>query len=401
MSQQQADVRSQARSGYDGKGGAKRPKDRLPPTLEWWEHIILWGSRIIGFVSLIGFFYICIITILSPANLPICACRAYLALILVLLAIIVDRTLRHRYAAHEARLQDRSEVEKLFEEANSVERRLINPEKPDNFDEKKDIVQGEIKRLKSIEPHGWTEYQLLFLKRLLVDFKKPDDLITYARSSLDELSEYAYDDAYRYDVERFGKWDARVEDAIFKLQTKLESEECKKEIIDEAAERLRAVQRTLLEHITEYEAYWAEGTSLIKNLIFVCIGAALIFIVMGIIPVLYYESPKLEVYNWGSFGVGGALTAILLHLYKLNRVEVGQTEGRGELQRAIIGSMLGFVAGVVLFWIIAGGIIATGTAVPELESPEFKDIGLSIVLAFAAGYFFEGVLDRVPKPLAG
>ena len=77
------------------------------------------------------------------------------------------------------------------------------------------------------------------------------------------------------------------------------------------------------------------------------------------------------------------------------------TEGKKELWRAIIGSVLGLVAGVLVYSIIAGGIITGGAAVPTIEcdiSSKCKAIGsvaLSVLWAVAAGFSFERIFERV------
>ena len=125
-----------------------------------------------------------------------------------------------------------------------------------------------------------------------------------------------------------------------------------------------------------------------------------IFIVMGLLPILYPGSNvSLGVLHWGVFGISGSTTAVLLYLYKSNRVEVGNTEGKSELWRAILGATLGFIAGVLIHSAISGGLIKTGTAIPELGSLDPKDVGLSIILPFVAGFWFEGIFDRIRRSL--
>ena len=102
-------------------------------------------------------------------------------------------------------------------------------------------------------------------------------------------------------------------------------------------------------------------------------------------------------YNWGLFGMVGALTSVLLALWKSELVEVGNTDGMKELQRAFLGAALGFVAGILSYCIVAGGIIATGSAVPNLESVSNMDITLSVIWGFVSGLFFERIFERVSE----
>ena len=59
---------------------------------------------------------------------------------------------------------------------------------------------------------------------------------------------------------------------------------------------------------------------------------------------------------------------------------------------------ISIVAGILIFSTIAGGLIATGSAVPILDGEEnlkISDIGLTIILAFSAGFFFEHVFEKL------
>ena len=64
--------------------------------------------------------------------------------------------------------------------------------------------------------------------------------------------------------------------------------------------------------------------------------------------------------------------------------------------RAVLGGTLGFVAGILAFALIAGGILS-GSALPDISSaePTPKDLALSILWAVGSGSSFEWIFERV------
>ena len=128
----------------------------------------------------------------------------------------------------------------------------------------------------------------------------------------------------------------------------------------------------------------------------ICGAAAVpILLVMGLLPILHPGGDGIfGVLNWGLLGISGSLTAVLLYLYKSDRVEVGHTEGKSELWRTVLGATLGFVAGVLIYAIFRAELLS-GAAVPDLTYQDRSDLGLTIVWAIGAGMYFEGVFERV------
>ena len=226
---------------------------------------------------------------------------------------------------------------------------------------------------------------------MLVDFRKVNDLIANAESGLAELEEYAEDSTLRYDISLFNKWEGRIRTAIDKIDK--EDELSQQDI---AAESLRAELRSLLEHVADYQASWAEGSAVVRNLMIAGVAAVPILLLMGILPNFYPGGDKyLNILNWGFLGISGSVTSVLLFLYRTNRVEVGNTEGRSAARRAILGATLGFVAGVLIYSAITGGIVSEGNLIPEPKSSDMKDISLTILVAFASGFSFERIFDRM------
>ena len=82
-------------------------------------------------------------------------------------------------------------------------------------------------------------------------------------------------------------------------------------------------------------------------------------------------------------------------------MEIGNTAGRKELWRTILGSALGLLAGVLTFAMISGGLLPAGPVVPDVGNLEPKNVGLSIVWAIGSGYSFERVFDRLRSATEG
>ena len=124
---------------------------------------------------------------------------------------------------------------------------------------------------------------------------------------------------------------------------------------------------------------------------------------MGLLPVYHANNSSnyLTFFNWGILGVIGSVAGILLAIRKSDYVEVGNTAGKKELWRAIHGLGLGLMAGILSYWMIAGGLFETGSIVPTLNSGSPKDAGLSILWAVASGFSFEKIFDRMISTTIG
>ncbi|MDA2923763.1 hypothetical protein MYX65_03735 [Acidobacteria bacterium AH-259-L09] len=260
------------------------------------------------------------------------------------------------------------------------------------------------RKAESLEKQGrraWTEYQVLSLDRSLVDFLKEDDLKSRALSTLSELEDYAEDSTYRYEWNQYFKWQGRIEQAINKID---EQSDENQEVRDEKASTLRAELKMLLEYLANYQMNWSEGSVRTRNLMIFGVIAIPVFIIMGLLPILHPCGEQLLiVLNWGLLGISGSLTAVLLDIRKSDLVEVGNTEGKKEVRRAILGATLGFVAAVLAYSMIWGGLL-TGKIVPNLQSEErgsLEVIGLSVVWAVASGFSFERIFDRVRSTTTG
>lgn len=327
----------------------------------------------------------------NPQRLPSCICWPYIGFGAVLAGLFVDRFLRNERSLHEARLEDRSVVEALIVQARNVTPRLPDSEKPDNYEQKMLQLSKEVDNLEALGPEGWTEFQILSLDQMLVEFLKLDDLKAISDSSLGDLEDYAGDSTHPYDIKLFSRWEGRINTARDKIDKA--SDILKK---DAAAESLRAELRSLLEHVAYYEKSWAHGSTVVRNLMICGIIAVPIVLLMGILPAFYPVGNKaLNIFNWGFLGISGSITSVLLYLYRTNRVEVGNTEGMSALRRAVLGATLGLVAGVLIYSLIVGGVVSAGYLIPNPVSSKLADVSLSILVAFASGFSFERLFDRM------
>ena len=318
--------------------------------------------------------------------------------------MVSDFIIRHDIHIHKKRKEDRSEIEALVQEAKNVQPRLADPERPVDSIEKRQKIDEEARRLsKDVGPEGWTEFQVLTLDRLLIDFLPLEDLKARARSSLDELKEYADGNAFSYNAKLYYDWEEKINSDIDALDKDYESAEKK----DDKAEALRANLRALREHVADYEFNWAKGSTIVSGIRICGSVAVVVFTLMGILPVLWpvqNSAPELNlqlsILDWGFLGVAGAIASALIGLRNAKEVEVGYTSGSQELWRMVLGAPLGFLAGILVFSALAGGLITSGAVVPNLampELPELSDVYLSIVWAVVAGMGFESMFLRVRR----
>ena len=324
-----------------------------------------------------------------------CRCLAYLGLTVGIAGFTSLRYFQHKSSAHRSRLEDESEVRASIVEAKTVQPRLLDPLRPERFDEKKEDLDKEIQRLEALGPERWTEYELLSLYQMLVDFLKPSDLRSTTDSVMDVVEEYAGDSRFRYDRDYYAKWKKRVDDAVDAIG------DAQGVDADNKCERLRAVLKTLYDHVADFNLKWAEGSALIRDLLFVNAAAIPAFLLLGLVPAIHpSDSSALGIFNWAMLAVAGALAGSLRGLHASDVVEVGNTEGKQEIWRACSGAALGFVAGVLTYGVIVGQLVV-GAAVPTADGTTLSDVGLSVVWGVAAGFSFERVFERVRTATEG
>ncbi|MFQ5715036.1 MAG: hypothetical protein ACE5GU_13495 [Candidatus Scalinduaceae bacterium] len=398
---------NQSTNSKDAKNdNSKGHQDPFPPRLSHLQRGVQIFAYVLAFIALI-----CLIVQFCKQADTSCVCCTYITLAILLTILLVDRIIRNKITVHKARLVDHSLVEAMIVDAQTVEHRIIinKSKKPDNYEKKVEDIKKEVNRLEELGNRSWTEYQVLSLNQMLVDFYKVDDLIANTQLSLAELEEYAEGNAYRYDRDKYYNIKERIDEAIEKIKKidKAKSDDNDSKINrevarDEASEQLRAELRTLLEHVAYYNNSWTTGSELVRALTVLGVVSIPILLAMGLLPILHPGGKSyLGILNWGLLGICGAITSALQNLRNTNLVEVGNTEGKKELRNAILGAALGLVAGVLAYSMFRGGLFQSGLIVPELESGETSDVFLSIIWGVVSGFSFEKIFDRVRSVTVG
>ena len=375
------------------------PGDKLPPELTFWRKVSLGVARVAMVAGVLYIIYVCIQIFWSAGVPPKCTFCTYLALAGFLSGLVSEFVIRHRAFVHKARKEDLSVVVALIQEAKNIDPEMTKIEKSASLAERSKQIKNEVSRLESLGSEWWTEFQILTLNRLLIDFLPIEDLKARARSSLDELKEYADGDAFSYDVRLYYSWEEKITSNIDELERNNEKKEAEP---NNKVEALRANLRSLREHVADYEYNWAEGSTIVSGIRICGSAGVVVFTLMGILPILYsipnsthsYDF-SLSVLNWGYLGVAGSIASALIGLRNSNEVEVGSTFGKQELWRMVLGAPLGLLAGIIIFSALAGELIKSGSAVPDLSKPGLLSAGLSVVWAVVAGMGFESVFQRV------
>ena len=381
---------------------AEMENKKFPPKLSPCHKKILGVCYVLGFLgAIITIIELCFQTqvnnILTFLNLSDITCFSYLGIGFALTGLIIDRMIRYETRLHKSRSEDLSVVKCMIVEATTFKSKISPPGiKLEDFEGKKNQLSEEVLRLnKLINQDCCTEYQILPIQKMFVDFMSNDEVMASAQSTLADLQDYADDSSYRYDKDYYIKWKQRIDQAE-KIITEHENNPESDSDKDNPSYKLRSELKALIEHVTEYKYTWTVGSELIRNLI-ICSAAAIpLLIVSGLIPVIHPTAPKpveFGFFSWGFLGTSGSLTAVLLGLRRSDLVEVGNTEGKKELWRAIIGSVLGFVSGIIVYSLLDGGLIS-GDAVPDMTSGKIKDISLMVFWAIGAGFSFEKIFDR-------
>ena len=331
---------------------------KLPPELTFWRKVSLGVARVAMVAGVLYIIYVCIQIFWSAGVPPKCTFCTYLALAGFLSGLVSEFVIRHRAFVHKARKEDLSVVVALIQEAKNIDPEMTKIEKSASLAERSKQIKNEVSRLESLGSEWWTEFQILTLNRLLIDFLPIEDLKARARSSLDELKEYADGDAFSYDVRLYYSWEEKITSNIDELERNNEKKEAEP---NNKVEALRANLRSLREHVADYEYNWAEGSTIVSGIRICGSAGVVVFTLMGILPILYsipnsthsYDF-SLSVLNWGYLGVAGSIASALIGLRNSNEVEVGSTFGKQELWRMVLGAPLGLLAGIIIFSALAG-----------------------------------------------
>ena len=377
------------------------PRYRLPPERSRWQKNLVRLDRTLIVAGSLFFASMCVQLLMGLPSWIVCTSCGYVALILVLFGLVVDYLVCYEERVFKKRVEDRSQVEWLFQEAKSLHDTKKGGSRSSESSEDLQRLEEEMKRLTDLKPQCWTEYQVLTLDWLVTDLLSVPDLKARALSGLAELREYAHGSAFSYDVNLYYDWENRINTGIKDLD-EYETEEGNgenRDSFDCKVAVLRAGLKSLREHIANYQFNWARGSTIVSSIRVCGSVGVVVFLLMGILPILTSfsgaEYTSLGILNWGFLGIAGAMAGVLLGLRNTDEVEVGNTEGEKELWRAVLGIPLGMLSGVLIFAALKGGLINAGSIVPKLDTPETSDIALSILWAVVAGLGLEKVFERV------
>lgn len=369
----------------------KRRRDRLPPELEPWQRGLRVGSDIAALVSVLF-----VVTQLSLTPISVFGAElsstglTYVASGVAILAFILSQYLRYDQLGHDARLEDRSQVEAKIAEAYAIEPWLGGPRSDDEYKSEHAHLVGVVRDLEKLGQESWTEFQVLPLDKALVDLLEVNPLKARAITTLAYLEEYGEDKATRYDERQYERWKNLIEGGIKEIEN-MDMDSSKSHEIN----NLKANLKELFEEIAHYDADWATGKVILRILIICGIVAMVSLFVMGLLPILHpLGEKKFAILNWGVFGSVGALIAVFQEIRKSNLVELGNTDATREVLRAFIGAALGLVAGVIVYSLV-GGMIFEGKIFPIIDDTSLINVSLSILVGLSSGYSFERVFDRM------
>ena len=194
MSELKDDASSPDGHSGDKKNGQNGAESELylPIMSGGWVSLI-WFIRLVGIGALlVALDQLCfetpLISRIPLISISSCPCWAYAGLAVAVIVLILDTYIYHEFRVHDARLADASEVRALFSEARSVE--IPEFSDPNEYLQKHDHLREEVAILTELEEAGWTEYRVLPLDQMLVDFLKIDDLVSRARSRLTVLEDF-------------------------------------------------------------------------------------------------------------------------------------------------------------------------------------------------------------------
>lgn len=392
----------------ESAGKSKKQGEKFPPERTGFDNFRYWsfGLLLIGsIIYILVWVYWC--------DRCSTAASVYIATAVILISLISLNYVYHRFRLHKARKADLSTVHATIVEARNAKAPVRDEHgkefRPIIFAElKKDLLE-ECSRLENIGNQGWTDFQFLPLQQMLLDFYNVDELISTARLYLERLKDYPLDNAYPYYWDSYYSREGRIEEAIKAIEDKKEQLRKSKKmepyelniILYDSAASLRAETQTLLENIADFDLDWSDGSAIIRGIRFIGVVGIPILLFSGLLPAIdYCDDICLPIVNWGMLGIVGAITAVLLGFRKLDLVDVGNTKGKQELARTILAAVLGLVAGILTYFIIAGELIS-GSVIPEICCCSWKNFALSVVWAFTAGFSFEKLFDRINSSTLG
>jgi hypothetical protein len=178
----------------------------------------------------------------------------YIASVVAILALILSLYLRYNLWVHDARLEDRSEVEAKISEAYAIEPWLAGPRTDEGYESEHTHLVAVVKDLENLRQEAWTEFQVLPLDKALVDFLDVNSLKARALATLAYMEEYGEDRTIRYDERQYERWEKSIVGAIAKIENDNVDVESSESSESNMVGVLRAYLKELFEEIAHYDA---------------------------------------------------------------------------------------------------------------------------------------------------
>lgn len=326
----------------------------------------------------------------------------YIALGVLLAFLILDRIWRHESLTHYYRCEEpdsvRNTITQAQDEVAAESRHEVDGHNSRlSGDADVNALEQQVNRLLILGPEAWTGYEVLPLHQTFIPFWTIEEVIEASREYLGDLRNYAQDTKYRYEWEQVTERKRRIDEIIEKLESNSIGDGATKR--SDLERRLRSMLSALIEHVTGYRDTWARGTAMIRTLTVcqcIAVGVLLFF---GLMPIIHPdENAVFTILNWAALGSVGAVAASLRLLRQEEAIEVGDTEGKQETRKAILGAVLGLLAGAIGWALIAGGLV-DGNLFPSVDGVTIDELGSEVAKAvfwaLAAGYSFEAIFDRL------
>ena len=313
--------------------------------------------------------------------LPPCIACTYLALLLVPGGLLLVFWENYGPGVSKRREVSKEELRSLFAEVDRLGQ---------SSEEHLDLARTEVDRIRGLSGPP-LELDVLPLRQAITHLYPDHELVSRVRYELRLLKEYTDDD----DPDLYDDWDRRLQ----KLMREVESPEPglaveeQKERRAVALERLRAELKTLRESVAQYDKTYAEGELIFKRVLYWTVCASFVALAVGLLPIIHVSGDQiLKIQHWAAIGVAGALLSVLVAIRDPSIPELGETNGKFVLERAILSVAIGGLAAVALFGALSAGIIS-GKIFPQVpilarpSDPNFwLQTGGSIFWAFFAGF---------------
>ena len=219
--------------------------------------------------------------------------------------------------------------------------------------------------------------------------------------TLTSLEDYVKGSSWDFDRDKFEEWEARLKVVTDPVNTneywfhRVQTEDWDSSL--KARLRLgKETLKTLMDYVADIESDWSYGSVILRNLKFCSNSTIVALLPIAFLPVIcpWGECSPIGWFEWGVFGIIGALLSVLRQLQRSDVIELGNTEGRREFMRAFVGGGLGLIAGLVAFAIVNAELVSS-PLLPYQGDNKAATLYLPVIWAIASGFMFEKVFERV------